>query len=92
MTLRYETLMADPAAALTDVASMVNEPKPKLQFLDGRSVDFGVHHTVGGNPNRFKRGTVELREDDKWKTAGSSMDRLILKALTGPFRGRYGYK
>ena len=92
MTLRYETLMTDPASALTDVASMVDEPKPDLHFLDGCSARFGVHHTVGGNPNRFERGPVELREDEKWKSAGSSVDRLMIEVLTGPLRRRYGYK
>ena len=92
MTLRYESLMQDPSGALTEVSSLMGEPHPSLEFLDGKMARLGTHHTVGGNPNRFERGPVELREDEKWKAEGSSIDRMLLLALTGPFRQRYGYK
>jgi hypothetical protein len=90
MRLRYEDLVAEPAASLRSVARLLDE-KPETLPLRGHVALLGVNHGVMGNPSRFVTGEVELREDDDWKTAQSPRDRGVITALTLPLLVRYRY-
>jgi len=92
MRLRYEDLMADPAARLRSITDLVHE-KPETLPLRGDHVALlGVNHGVMGNPSRFVTGEVELREDEVWKRAQSLRDRRLVTTLTLPLLTRFGYR
>ena len=91
LLLRYEDLVADPRAALLRVLELVGEGDRDLPFVRGSEVDLGINHTVAGNPNRFRTGTVKLRLDDEWKRRMRLRDRVLVTLLTLPVLTRYGY-
>jgi hypothetical protein len=62
-----------------------------LAFVDGSRLVLGAHHSVGGNPMRFSRGTVEVRLDDAWRDALPARDRRIVTVLTWPLLVAYRY-
>jgi hypothetical protein len=91
LRLRYEDLMADPAASLRAVCELVDEEPDHLPLREHTAI-LGVNHGVMGNPSRFVTGDVELREDVEWKRALSPRDQRTITALTVPLLHRYGYK
>jgi len=91
MTLRYEDLVAAPAATLRRILAFAGRPDASLPTADGITFELGVNHTVGGNPDRSDRTTVTVAADDEWKTRQRSWDRWITTVVTGPLLRRYGY-
>ena len=91
LRLRYEDLMANPAEVLTRVASLVGKTVEGYPFLEQRTVDLEVAHTASGNPMRFHTGPLTLREDDVWRRELRRHDRALVRVLTWPLAGRYGY-
>lgn len=89
--VRYENLIENPQDVLSKILSLVQEEKQDLSFVEGRKVELGVNHTVAGNPIRFKRGMIDLRLDEEWKSGMRDTDRYTVTALTWPFLLRYGY-
>jgi len=91
LRLRYEDLVADPPGVIGPVlrlAGLGGEPVPV--GADG-SVGLGVSHQVSGNPVRFHRGTLTLREDDEWRRRMGGAARAVVNIVTSPVRQRYGY-
>jgi hypothetical protein len=91
MMLRYEDFVGRPQESVERIRELVREEGLSLPFVAEREVRLGVNHTVGGNPNRFNTGTVELRPDEEWKAKMGRMDRRTVAMLTRPLRARYGY-
>ena len=91
MLLRYEDFVRSPGAALAGILPMVGMRDASLPFVDGRTVDLGVTHTVAGNPNRFKTGTATLRLDDEWRGRMKAKEKMLVTALTLPGLVRFGY-
>ena len=90
---RYEDLIEDPAGMVRALATFAGEPEAAadLSFLEEGSVRLAQHHSVSGNPMRFKAGPLKLREDTAWCTALPAKDRRIVRAITSPARKRFGY-
>lgn len=89
--LRYEDFVADPRAAMELIEELVGMDLGLQRILDGDRVELSETHSAWGNPNRFDRGPIEIRGDERWRTEGSAWrDRLTI-ALTFPFMHRYGY-
>jgi Sulfotransferase family len=93
MTMRYEEFVTSPRRELERVASLLGDEigKESFDFLNGRSVELGVHHTISGNPMRFQRGAIELAVDEEWKTRLNPAHRRLVSILTFPLLLRYGY-
>lgn len=92
MWLRYEDFVRDPWRVVERILGMLGEDAPELPFVDEeRSVKFGVNHTVSGNPNRFRTGTVRLQPDIEWVRRMRPRDRRLVTLLTLPLLSRYGY-
>jgi len=91
LLLRYETLVADPAAALAAIAAFAGKPVPaaEMVFLDGDGARLGVHHTVAGNPMRLTAGRIDIRMDDEWRTSMPFGQRAGVTALTWPLLRHY---
>ena len=89
--LRYEDLVESPRESLQLILSLVGEPRDPLPLVSGQMVRLGPSHTIGGNPARYRTGMVKLRPDNEWQDAMTLAHRSLVKALTWPLLGRYGY-
>jgi hypothetical protein len=85
-SLRYGDFAADPEAAVDRVLDFLGEPDRPNPIERGDTVHLAAGHTAAGNPNRFRRGAVEIRPDDEWERAMSPAGRLLVGALTLPGR------
>jgi hypothetical protein len=90
--VRYEDFVADPQSTLEDIISMVDQTPGVLPLAEGRSLKLGTNHTVLGNPNRFSKGLVPLKEDDEWQYQQGLGARFTATTLSAPLLLRYGYK
>ncbi|WP_433300830.1 sulfotransferase family protein [Actinoplanes sp. CA-030573] len=91
--IRYEELVADPRAALTDLAAFAGvdlEPSA-LDFLQPGHADLKVGHSAAGNPMRFTVGRIALRRDDAWISALPPRQRRLVGAVCAPMLRAYGY-
>jgi len=94
LLLRYEDLVDRPLASIERILRWIGEPRTLTPspFADERSVVLGDNHTVSGNPDRFSRGRVQVRPDDRWTHEMLPRDRWTTTALTAPLLLRYGYR
>jgi hypothetical protein len=88
--LRYEDFVAGPAAAIDRVLGFVGVAAPS-PFVGPDTVHLGTNHTMAGNPNRFRTGSVRIVEDDEWKSRMARRDRTVITAAALPMLVRYGY-
>lgn len=90
--VRYEDFVARPSET---VRGVLREIQPAgatpLAHVNGHSIQLGVDHLIASNPNRSRRGTIELREDIAWRQM-SAPRRWLVSALTFPLLLRYGYR
>jgi hypothetical protein len=92
LLVRYEDFVAQPLATVQEIVQFVGETPERLPFEDDRTVRLGSNHTVSGNPDRFKTGSVKLREDAEWAGKQPTKDRLLSTALALPLLHHYGYR
>jgi hypothetical protein len=90
---RYEQVVADPRAALLQLAGFagLDVSADDLAFLGERHADFGVGHSAAGNPMRFSVGRVPLRRDDGWHAGLPAAQRRLVGAVCAPMLRAYGY-
>lgn len=88
--VRYEDFVAEPRSTLRRLLRAVGEDREPT-LAGEHKLWLGVDHTVAGNPNRFRRGDIELRLDEEWKERMSRADQLTATAMTWPLLLRYGY-
>jgi hypothetical protein len=88
--VRYEDFVVRPRQTIGEILDMLAvEADPPVD-------DHGIahllpNHTVGGNPNRFGCGPVEIRADDEWKTKLGPAASWTCSALTAPLNAVYRY-
>ncbi|MGH9170252.1 MAG: hypothetical protein ACRD0Z_05200 [Acidimicrobiales bacterium] len=90
--LRYEDFVTAPRQVLGAAAEAFGCRAEDLPLEGSGAVHVGSScHLVGGNPNRFQSGTVELALDERWRQAMSGRDlgKATLPAV--PLLHRYGY-
>ncbi|WP_436793945.1 sulfotransferase [Actinospongicola halichondriae] len=91
--VRYEDLIADPAATLERIVSATGlATAPIADMVGDGSISIRGSHTVAGNPARFDTGTVSLKLDDRWRDDQPTLDRWQATAITAPLLRRYGYR
>lgn len=91
LRLRYEDFVRSPRESVEQILRLVGEEPRSLPFISERGVSMGINHNVGGNPNRFETGVVELQPDEEWTLQMRPKDRMLVTSLTLPFLGRFGY-
>jgi hypothetical protein len=89
--VRYEDFVAAPDRVLREVAERFHLPTADWP-LEDHLVRLGTHHTVEGNPSRFKTGTIAVSSDDEWEHAVPRWASTISVALTAPLFYAYGYR
>ncbi len=92
LRIRYEDFAADPRTVITNLVSFAGERPTALPVADSRMALLGPTHTVSGNPSRFERGRVMIREDDEWRLRQGTYDRAVATAVGLPLLRRYGYR
>ena len=91
LLLPYEAFVAEPRGSVEAILELLGEEGAALPFTGPRTVELGPVHSVAGNPNRFSRGPVEIRNDEAWKERMGPARQLAVAALTLPLLPRYGY-
>jgi hypothetical protein len=90
--LRYGELATGPELAVRQILELVGEDGRTVPLIDGRRfANGGTHHTVAGNPDRFRRGEIEIRWDQSWRAGMPVTSRSVVTALTWPTLLRYGF-
>lgn len=90
LRVRYEDFVSEPQNVLdaigrfvgADVASALTGP---------RQVTPTPNHSISGNPSKFDKGAVQLREDREWAAAMEGKDFWVTTALTWPLLLWYRY-
>lgn len=90
LRVRYEDFVASPEAVMSQIVERFRLPKAGWPFQD-HLLNLGTHHTVEGNPSRFKTGPQEIRIDDQWAREMPRIARAVSVALTAPLFLAYGY-
>lgn len=89
MTLRYEDFVASPESTVRQILDLIGE-KAEPSF-DGNLVNLAPGHAVSGNPMRFDKGVVSIRNDDQWQEALTPSSRFLVTAATWPGLSSHGY-
>jgi len=91
LVLRYEDFIAQPQDGVRRIMQFVGQPASCLPFLSPHTVSLAPTHGVSGNTVRFDTGPVQLKLDDKWRTAMRPMHKLLVTTLTGVTLPTFGY-
>lgn len=90
MTVHYEDFMTAPDVTLRQIHSFAGlGPDSKLPRFEGQQIVLNAHHTVAGNPMRFKVGEVKLKLDVAWRKKMARKDRQLAGLLSFPLRMMY---
>jgi hypothetical protein len=88
--LRYEDFAVRPRHTVQRILSLLNEGAA-APFADDHTVVLAPHHTLSGNPDRFKSGAVRIRPDDEWRRLMPGWDLSLVTAATLPYLLRHRY-
>ena len=87
--LDYERFANDPTELGRVVGQLTVGLAPTLPTFDGTKINLGLNHTVSGNPMRFTSGEIEVRSDQRWRSAMPRIQRILVGVLTFPVRISY---
>ena len=91
MRLRYEDFVHDPRHHLSRIAKFVHHEIVSSPIDENGYAHLGLNHTVWGNPNRTRSGSVAIRPDDEWRHGLEWRKRIAVEALAWPLLRRYQY-
>lgn len=91
MAVRYEDFSSRPRDTVSRICRFVGASVPDVPVSSQNMVLIRPHHGVSGNPVRFKTGIVELRCDERWKSAMRRRHKLLVTAFTGLALPTFGY-
>jgi Sulfotransferase family len=86
--VRYESIVEAPRRSVDRILEHVGEPGTDTQV---RRRTISGHHTISGNPVRFRGAPQVLRVDDEWRIAMDARQRRLVSAITWPLLLGYGY-
>jgi hypothetical protein len=91
--LHYEDFAKHPTRELGHILAAHPYATSEIaSVLDsGFGDSFPPNHTVAGNPLRFERGSLSVREDNRWRSELGRREELIILMLTWPLMLGYGY-
>ncbi|MGH3505874.1 MAG: sulfotransferase [Nocardioidaceae bacterium] len=92
LRVRYEDFARDPQAVVARVMRLLDEAPAGSPFVGSDTVELHPSHMVAGNPSRFDVGTVNIRLDERWRTAMPRRDQRLIALATGPLMRRFGYR
>lgn len=91
LTVHYEDFMTDPQQTVLRIHQFagVQTSVEHLPSFTDRQIHLDAHHTVAGNPMRFKVGDIQLKLDVAWQEQMKDKDRFLAGALSLPLRMYY---
>lgn len=89
MRIRYEDFVADPAAALQDIAEMCGAEWNEAADAAARS-PLNPAHQVAGSRHRTSRD-LQIRADEEWRSQMPENKSRLVTVLAAPLLRRYGY-
>jgi hypothetical protein len=89
--LRYEDFVADPRGRVGDLLAFLGVAPNGSPFKGRHELQLSANHTVGGNPGRFRTGSIMIRPDDAWRAEQARRRRLVSTAIATPLLHRYRY-
>ena len=91
--VRYEDVVADPAAAVGAIRQVLDRIRPPSSVTTPawEGSGSGSQHLIAGNPGRFDAGPLVLRPDVEWATAQPRGARAVATLVSSPLLHRYGY-
>lgn len=89
--VRYEDWAADPRGVVERIITFTGLPRQSNDSLGARTVTLTNAHTCSGNPARFRRGTVTVQADERWREELPAASRRLVTAATLPMLTIYGY-
>jgi sulfotransferase family protein len=87
----YEDLVESPGSVIGDIAEVLGRSRADVPLEADSTVSLQTNHAFAGNPSRFHRGRIRLRNDDQWVASQRRVDRLVCDLVTFPFLRRFGY-
>jgi len=90
LLVRYEDFVARPRRTVAGILAMLDVVADPPVSHDGITT-LASNHTVGGNPNRFTHGPIQIRPDDDWRERLAMTDSWTCSALAAPLNAIYGY-
>ncbi len=91
MRLRYEDLIDNPEKEVRSILDFSHIDSNHLPFKSKNEVFLDITHSIFGNDNRSKVGSVLLRSDEVWKEKMSYLDQSKANLVSWPLLLRYGY-
>lgn len=91
LRIRHEDICANPRDEITRIMRFAGLQDDSPVDANNQ-VTLGVNHTVTGNPDRLARGTVFIRQDQRWVTDLDLSARAGATIPAIPLMARYGYK
>lgn len=90
LRLRYESLLADPAATLAAVGALAGVGMEDVARAIAAGTPVAPGHVMAGNRLRMA-GTLRLRADSEWQRLFPAGQRRLIEGLCRPVLRRYGY-
>ncbi len=93
--IRYEDMLADPAGAMRAAALLagISLGPGDLDYIASDKVTLSrPMHSIAGNPMRFGGETLQLRLDERWRDAMTTVDQRTVARMTSVLRWRYSYR
>lgn len=93
-TVHYEEFMARPHQVIDEILAFAGvEPwETDTSHISEDEVILSAHHTVAGNPMRFRTGKLKIRKDSEWQEQMPARDRRVAGLLSLPLRLAYGLR
>jgi Sulfotransferase family len=89
--VRYEDLVEHPRRTLEELHRWIGTTMAEHTFIDEHRVVIAPTHTVAGNADRMRTGTVSIRPDDEWRHAQADNARRLVTAISWPLLVRHRY-
>ncbi len=88
-TVHYEDFMEHPRQVVDEILSFACVDTTDTSHIQDDAVTLSEHHTVAGNPMRFRTGRLDIRADAAWHEQMPSRDRRIAGLISLPLRLAY---
>ncbi len=90
LRISYEQFAEHPRAVMGQIVEFVGEAGAELPFISDQVVQLRPLHGYGGSIARYS-GQIEIKRDEKWRSAMDLPHKLGVTALTALGLLRYGY-
>lgn len=93
MRVRYEDFTRSPRSTIMSIAAFAGcrQAVTEAAFESESSLHLHGNHTVTGNPDRLKKGRVDINHRDQWRSTMPNLARLAVSVGTGAQMLGYGY-